>query len=360
MIELKESKVGAITYKDENITRFKSEVEGTLHNCINYNKLTGEISEGELVLLNTTAVSLGLGSGGIHLVAANLSRKNYLNRGEGHIMKLRYTPLQMNIMAAEAQESPYHEVFKNSSTLDGMPVVVGSLHSMLAPTALALKHLTAMKTIIYIMTDGGALPIWLSDTVRKLCKNGIIAGTITYGNAFGGDLECINVYTALIAASKIIKADAAIVCMGPGIAGTDTTYGFSGIEESMIIDAVNKLQGKAIAIPRISFADKRERHYGLSHHSRTTLGSLCYTRAAIAVPKLQAQKAELLVGQLTESGILDRHDVSYWDIEALDKLLSEEEAYLEKMGSGYKEDSEYFLTCGASAFPAVGSYIKSS
>lgn len=353
MIELKESKVGVISYKDANITRFRSEVDGTLYDCINYNKLTGEIGEHDLVLLNTTAVSLGLGSGGFHLVVANLCSKGYVNRGEGHIMKLRYTPLQMNILAAEAQESPYHEVFKSCSTLDGMPVVVGSLHSMLAPAALALKHLTDMKTIAYIMTDGGALPIWLSDTVRKLCKNGIIASTITYGNAFGGDLECINVYTALIAARKIVKADAAIICMGPGIAGTDTAYGFSGIEESMIVDAVNKLQGKAVAIPRISFADKRERHYGLSHHSRTTLGSLCYTRAAIALPKLQTPKAELLVSQLAESGILAKHDVSFWDIELLDKLYLEEQAYLEKMGAGYKEDREYFLTCGASAFPAA-------
>lgn len=358
MIELKESKVGAITYKDANITRFKSQIGSTLHNCINYNRLTGEIAENDLVLLNTTAVSLGLGTGGFHLVVANLSRKSYMNRGEGHIMKLRYTPQQMNIMAAEAQESPYHEIFLNSSTLDGMPVIVGSLHSMLAPAAMALKHLAAKKTIAYIMTDGGALPIWLSDTVRKLCKNGIISSTITYGNAFGGDFECINVYTALIAASKIVKADAAIICMGPGIAGTDTVYGFSGIEESMIVDAVNKLQGNAIAIPRISFADKRERHYGLSHHSRTTLGSLCYTRASIALPKLKNEKAELLERQLTESGILDKHDVSFWDIELLDKLYLEDQAYLEKMGSGYKEDMEYFLTCGASVFPALRDYTK--
>jgi len=356
MIELKESKVLAITYRDPNIARFETIIEGVLYNCINYNMLTGEIDENDLVLLNTTAVSLGLGSGGFHLVVANLSRKGYLNIGEGHIMKLRYTPHQINIMTAEAQESPYHEIFRSSSSLDGMPVVIGSLHSMLAPAALALKYLTAKKNIAYIMTDGGALPIWLSDTVRKLSKNGVIAGTITYGNAFGGDIECINVYTALIAASKIMKADAAIICMGPGIAGTDTVYGYSGIEESMIVDAVNRLRGKAVAIPRVSFADKRERHYGLSHHSRTTLGSLCFTRAAVALPKLQPYKAELLMRQLTESGIQEKHDISFWDIESLDKLFSEEQAYLERMGIGYKEDMEYFQTCGASAFPASGAF----
>lgn len=352
MIELIKSEVQSITYSNRDITRFDAEIDGCLNSCINYNRLTGEIAEKDVVLLNTTAGSLGLGSGGFHLVAANLSRDRFLNRGEGHIMKLRYTPIQMNVLAAEAQESPYHEIFKGNGNLGNMPVIVGTLHSMVAPAALALKHLAGMKTIAYIMTDGGALPLWLSDTARRLCGKGVIAGTITYGNAFGGDIECINIYTALIAAREIIKADAALVCMGPGIAGTDTVYGFSGIEQSLIVDAVNRLQGKAVAIPRISFSDERERHYGISHHSRTTLGKLCFTRASVALPKLAAQKMELLEAQLAESGILARHDVSFWDTGPIEKLFEGEQPGFEKMGKGYNEDREYFLTCGASAFPA--------
>ncbi|HWR60625.1 MAG TPA: DUF3866 family protein, partial [Clostridia bacterium] len=189
MIELIKSEVRSIIYSNRDITRFDAEIDGCLNSCINYNWLTGEIAEKDLVLLNTTAGSLGLGSGGFHLVAANLSRDRFLNRGEGHIMKLRYTPLQMNVLAAEAQESPYHEIFKGSGSLGNMPVVIGTLHSMVAPAALALKHLAGMKTIAYIMTDGGALPLWLSDTARRLYGKGVIAGTITYGNAFGGDIE---------------------------------------------------------------------------------------------------------------------------------------------------------------------------
>jgi len=353
MIELIKSKVRGITYRDKDITRFDAEIDGCLNSCINYNSLTGEIGEKDLILLNITAGSLGLGSGGFHLVVANLSRDRFLNRGEGHIMKLRYTPFQMNVLAAEAQESPYHEIFKGSCTLGNMPVVIGTLHSMVTPAALALKHLAGMKTIAYIMTDGGALPLWLSNTAKRLCGKGVIAGTVTCGNAFGGDIECINIYTALIAAREIIKADAALVCMGPGIAGTDTVYGFSGIEQSMIVDAVNRLQGKAVAIPRISFSDERERHYGISHHSRTTLGRLCFTRASVALPELGAQKMELLQAQLEESGILARHNVSFWDTTSIEELFENEQTSFEKMGKGYSEDREYFLTCGVSAFAAL-------
>ena len=33
--------------------------------------------------------------------------------------------------------------------------------------------------------------------------------------------------------------------MGPGIVGTGTKYGFSGIEQGQIIDAINTLSGRA-------------------------------------------------------------------------------------------------------------------
>lgn len=349
MISTKRARVTDIFYKDKDITKFRIDAEGMLWDCINYNRLTGEIVPEDEVLLNTTAVELGLGTGGYHFVLANLSRDITPNIGEGHIMKLRYTPMQINCLAAEAQESPCHEVFNGFESLELLPVIVGTLHSMLAPIALALKELAGKKRIVYIMTDGGALPIWMSDTVRILKGNGVLSGTVTYGNAFGGDLECINAYTALIAAKEILKADAAVICMGPGIAGTDTRYGFSGIEQSQIIDIANNIGGKTIAVPRISFADSRSRHYGLSHHSRMTLGKLCCTRAFIALPELEGEKASLIRSQAENSGILSRHDVSYWHWEKLEYLLAKEEGLLNKMGKGFSQDKEYFITCGLSA-----------
>jgi hypothetical protein len=110
----------------------------------------------------------------------------------------------------------------------------------------------------------------------------MINGTITFGQAFGGDIETVNVYTSLISAEKILKSDLSIITMGPGITGTGTKYGFSGIEQGYIIDAVNTLGGNPIFIPRISFADKRERHYGISHHSITILNEICKTSAKVS------------------------------------------------------------------------------
>ena len=353
MISIIKAKVKEVIYRDSSVTKFRIQAEGGLYDCINYNQLTGEIEINDDVLLNTTSEEIKLGSGGYHFVLANLSRDKLENIGGGHIMKLRYTPMQINCMASEAQESPYHEAFNSFESLENTPVIVGTLHSMVAPIAIALKGLAKKERIVYIMTDGGALPIWMSETVKSLSKNGVLKGTVTYGNAFGGDMECINVYTALIAAKEILKADAVIVCMGPGIAGTDTRYGFSGIEQSQIIDAVNNLKGKAVAVPRISFADSRSRHYGLSHHTIMTLGRLCCTRAFIALPELSETKAGLIKNQLSDSGILSRHEISYWPWEEVEKLLEKDESLLNKMGKSFSEDKEYFITCGLSAMLAL-------
>lgn len=334
-----------ILYSDDSITKFIGVYEDHEYKCINYDLLTGSIDVDDRVLINTTAVDLKLGTGGYHFVIANISKGGIKSIGRGHIMKLRYTPMQINCLSAEAQESEYHDIFNNFKELDGLPVIIGSLHSMLAPISLCLKKKKNKNRIIYIMTDGGALPIWISDTVKKLVKSGIIIGTITFGNSFGGDIECINIYSALIAAKEIFHCDAAVVCMGPGIAGTDTRYGFSGIEQSYIIDAANNLKGKVIAVPRISFADSRSRHYGISHHSRMTLGKLCYSRSSIAIPLFGNDKDEIIKKQLEESNICNKHDIKYFRYSEVIELLQQESNYLEKMGKRYEQDREYFITC---------------
>jgi len=353
MINIIRAQIKEILYKDNTITKFTIENKGIAFECINYNQLTGEVKEKDIVLLNTTAVELGLGSGGCHFVLANLCKDSHLNIGDGHIMKLRYTPIQINCVAAEAQESPYHMVFNNFDSLENLPVIIGTLHSMVAPIALSLKYIANKKRIVYIMTDGGALPIWMSEAVKRLSDSNILSGTITYGNAFGGDLECINIFTALIAAKDILDADAVLITMGPGIAGTDTKYGFSSIEQSYIIDAANNMGGKTIAVPRISFAEERSRHYGLSHHSRMTLGKLCCTKAYIALPVLDKVKKDLIKEQLESSKITYKHELSYWNCDKVEKLLEKEEHQLERMGKSFNQDKEYFVTCGISAFLAT-------
>ena len=64
-------------------------------------QLTGTVAVGDRVVLNTTAVDLGLGTGGWHFVHWNLARETLHEPGPGHIMKLRYTSLQVDAGGAE-------------------------------------------------------------------------------------------------------------------------------------------------------------------------------------------------------------------------------------------------------------------
>ncbi|MGB7606598.1 MAG: DUF3866 family protein [Lutisporaceae bacterium] len=354
MIKTAQGVVTDIYFSDNNVTKLAALIDNEKQSCINYNNMTGNISLGDLILVNTTAVEFRLGTGGYHFVIANLSKPIVDNINVGHIMKLRYTPFQINCMAAEAQESQYHKVFNEFDSLDGMPVIVGTLHSMVAPVSIYIKSQNPSSKICYIMTDGGALPIYLSDIIRRLKQDKIVEYTITYGNAFGGDFECINIYTALIAAKEIIKADVVIVCMGPGIIGTDTKYGFSGIEQGNIIDAANKLKGYVIQIPRISFLDKRDRHYGISHHSITVLKDICCTKANIAIPLLENQEHISRINkQITENRIESLHNIYYVDYEDINRVLLNRTEYLSKMGKSFLEDREYFIGSAAAGKLAV-------
>ena len=226
---------------------------------------------------------------------------------------------------------------------------------MLAPV-FNIKRDQQGKCISYIMTDGGALPLDFSSSVDYLKKNRLIKGTITFGQAFGGDLETVNVYTALIAAFEILKSDIAIITMGPGITGTGTKYGFSGIEQGPIIDAVNTLGGRPIFVPRISFTDNRKRHQGISHHSITVLRDVCKTQAQIVIPTFEEAKLNYIKNQIIKNGLDKKHEVIYIKETKtiLDNLL-QFDFRLSTMGRGMDLEREFFLTAGA-----AGYYVSNS
>ncbi|MBK5093438.1 MAG: DUF3866 family protein, partial [Actinobacteria bacterium] len=150
--------------------------------------LVGAVEKGDDVVANTTAVELGLGSGGYNFVLWNLSRDMLDIPSGGHIMKLRYTPLQSDVKAVEerlvSDTGKYGDV---EGSLEGMPVIAGSLHSQLLAVALAYRDTKPDGHLVYVMTDGGSLPIEFSDTVRFLKDGGYVDSTITCGHAFGGD-----------------------------------------------------------------------------------------------------------------------------------------------------------------------------
>lgn len=329
------------------------DVAGESRRAIVYTQLTGSVSVGDEVLLNTTAVGKGLGTGGFDFVMANLSDPSTgsgCSEDEqiGHIVKARYTPVQHTVLSIEEEDSPYRQAIEKFESLGSMPVVIGQLHSQLAPAAAAIKRLTRNRAkVAYIMTDTAALPIAFSRSAAELKDKGLIDCTITCGQAFGGEIEAINIYTALIAAKQAAGADAVIVCPGPGHAGTGTQFGFSAIEQGGIVNAVNLLAGSAIAVARISYADPRPRHQGLSHHTLTALGLVALTKCALALPVMDQMKLNMLQEQIAHSAISYRHKVRVLDGQPGIIELQEKGVRMSSMGRSYEQDPEFFLAASA-------------
>jgi hypothetical protein len=347
-------RVTAIRSAESDVAFVEVDVNGASARAVNYTDLTGAIAVGDEVLLNTVAVELSLGTGGYHFVVANFSRTPEATERPGHIMKLRYTPLQTNVLAVEEQSSPHHETIKNFRSLNGAPVVVGTLHSQIAPAAAAVKATSGANCrVVYVMTDSAALPLAFSHLVRQLKQAGLVEATITVGQAFGGDDEAVNVYTGLIAAREVYKADVIIVAPGPGHVGAGTPYGFSGVEQAQVLDVANSLGGKPIAIVRISFSDARERHQGISHHSLTTLGALTYSSSHVVVPNLAPKQQAIVAQQLEQSGIVQRHQICWVNGEVGIEALKQRGIVVTTMGRGMDDDPAFFLSAGAAGVYAT-------
>jgi hypothetical protein len=272
-------------------------------------QLTGPVTVGDRVVVNTTAVELGLGTGGWHIVHWNLAREGWHEPGPGHVLKVRYTSLQADVGSTEEQLAGRGDDQSRLTDLGGMPVVAAGLHSHLPAVAAAFKDAAPGARLAYVMTDGAGLPLALSDLVAALTDRGLIDATLTCGQAFGGDYEAVSVHSALAIARDVVRADAVVVAMGPGVAGTGTRLGFSAIEVGPVLDAAAALGGAPIACLRVSFADPRSRHRGLSHHSVTALGLACRSRVTIPVPLVGGAEEETLRAALVAAGLDPRHDV---------------------------------------------------
>lgn len=282
MISRTSGVVRKIVEDGDELQIIEVDIDGSIHPSIVYKSLIGSVAVGENVVLNTTAKELHLGTGGYDFVMACVDTKNQQNNApvfDGHIIKARYLPCQTAVFTLEEQ-SQFESIWDKK--LEGLPVICAQLHSQVAPIAAALKK-DGINNIVYIMTDSAALPIAFSRSIQDLKSRNLITNTITCGQAFGGDYETVTLHSALIAAKHILSADTAIVCQGPGNAGTGTKYGFGGIEQASVLDITARLGGMPVAVIRMSEADKRDRHLGISHHSITSL-ELVYSNCNVPVP----------------------------------------------------------------------------
>jgi hypothetical protein len=311
-----------------------------------YPSLVGTPAVGDRVLLNVGAQIMGLGTGGYALVVALPDRlppdppDDGTTRESGHLVKARYTPSQTLVLGVDEDASPHRAALSGVSDIGGMPVVTADLHAA-RPAILAGVLCDAPSArVAYVMTDGGALPAWFSRTLDGL--RGTLAGTVTVGQAFGGDLEATTVHSGLLAARHVLGADVTVVAQGPGNLGTGTTWGFSGVAVGEAVNAVAAVGGRPVGSLRISSADARTRHRGVSHHSLTAYGRVALVPADLVVP---AGFDELIGDALAP--LASRHRVVTVAVDGLEEALRASPVRLSTMGRGLDEDREYFLAAAA-------------
>jgi len=237
--------------------------------------MVGEAEEGDELVVNVQALDLGLGSGGFDVVHVNLTRGLHGAGTPGAgVMKLNYTSLQHAVAPVEDER------------LDlplARPVAVLALHGQLAAVAWAFARARPGARLGYVQTEGGALPGGHSRAVATLRADGLLAGHLTAGAAFGGEGEAISTAGALHHGLHTLGWDAAICGPGPGIVGSSSALGHGGMSALDSAHVALALGAPTVLVVRMSSSDERGRHRGISHHTLTVL-DLLLEPVTVALP----------------------------------------------------------------------------
>ncbi len=333
--------------------------DASLRNALNLTDLTGVVAVGDTVVLNTVAVELQLGTGGLDFVVSSSPNRLPDAPAKGHLLKLRYTPLQTPVLAVESPESPYHEAVAQFQSLYELPVVCMELHSHLPAVCAGIHwaeqahNLPRPLKIVYIMTDASSLSLSLSRLVPILKAQNLLHATVTVGQAFGGDYEAINLYSGMAFAKEVLQADVIIAGQGPGNAGTQTPLGFSGVDQGLAVNATASLGGSAILVPRISFAEKRHHHHGMSLHTITILRQIVRAPVWVPIPRLPVEQLVRICTMMEELDMGDEVQTTIIDTEQSISELEKLRPYLSTMGRGLDEETPFFLAGAAAGILAV-------
>jgi Protein of unknown function (DUF3866) len=324
MLTLRRGSVTAVTERHEGLVRL--EVDG--RPCVAYPGLTGPVALGDDVVVNVQSIELGLGSGGFDILHANLTRGlDLAAEPNAHVMKLPYTPLQYAVRHAE-------EGGTSVSSLKGLPIVCCSLHSQVAPAAAGLG---ARGRVAYVQVPGGALSLSLSDTLRELRSRELVETTVAVGACIEGDIACVSTAGAFVWAAEQ-GFDAVLCSIGPGIVGTASAWGHGGLSVAEAVLTTRTLGGRPLLAVRYSEGDPRDRHRGLSHHTRAVLALAEEVEVGwpegLAVPDGLEQVTAV--------------DVSGWEDACAGLALSH-------MGRGADEDPWFFAVAYAAGRLASGS-----
>ncbi|HET7477988.1 MAG TPA: DUF3866 family protein [Rubrobacteraceae bacterium] len=307
-------------------------LSGEVHRGVFYPEMGAAPGPGNEVIVNTVGLEMDLGTGGFAVILPSAGGE--APRNEDHFVKMPYTPLQYPVSPA-----------RQALTLEGVRVVVLPLHSHLAPACCAAADLRPGVRTAFVWQEGGALPVEFSRTARVLRDKGLLDIVISCGNCFGGDLESPNVYSGLLAAAAV--ADVVIVGIGPGLIGTGAPYGHGGMSSAIALNAALALGAEPVLAPRVSAADPRERHRGLSHHTTTVL------RATLAPCRVALPSGT----GISVAGLTDQHDC----VEVAYTAAGLEERFgltFESMGRSYEDDAGFFDAAAAAVSLALGKGVE--
>ena len=142
-------------------------------------------------------------------------------------MKARYTPLQTAVASVEETHAMRWRLPRASGRRRSS---ARRCTRWSAPIAAGAKRASDPR-VVYVMTDGAALAGGFSRLVSELRTAELLDGWISCGQAFGGELEAVTLWTGLLAAKELLDADVIVVADGPGNLGTETTWGVSALDE---------------------------------------------------------------------------------------------------------------------------------
>lgn len=287
-----------------------------------YPELGGVPEVGSVAWANTVGVEMGLGTGGAAFVLPAAGGAAPENRD--HLVKLPYTPVQFPVEAG-----------RQAKSLSGVPVVVLPLHSHLPVACAAAAALEPGCRVAFVWREGGALPVAFSRSVARLRERGLLHSVVSAGSCFGGDVEAANEYSGLLSAAAL-GVDLVLAGIGPGVVGTSSAYGHGGMAAAVSLNAAVSLGGEPVLAPRVSFADERARHRGISHHTRSAL-SAALGACRVALPA---------DADVSLDGLPERHE--YFRVGFGAGGL--EEAFgltFESMGRKYAEDERFFDAAAA-------------
>ena len=276
MLKLRRGVVVEAGGAESGMQRLEVEIQGERRPALGDVGLVGGAEAGDEVVVNVEARDLGLGSGGFDLVHANLTRGlGGAGTAGAHVMKLNYTSLQHPVAPVEEEEL---------TVPLGRPVAVCGLHGQLPPLAWAFAQAAPTARLGYVQTAGGALPGALSEVVPRLREQGMLAGHLTAGAAYGGETEAITTIGAIHHALGAWAWDAAVCAPGPGILGSASALGHGGMTALDSAHAALAVGCPTLVVARMSEGDPRPRHRGVSHHTRTVLGLLLHP-VVVALPE---------------------------------------------------------------------------